>query len=290
MINTEARIVFFGFSDVGYRCLKYLWDQGCNVVAVFTHDTDAHETEWFETPESFAKKEFIDVFKPTTLKTEKWFRKIKYMKPDLILSCYYRNFIPEEIFSQAKFGAYNMHGSYLPTYRGRAPLNWAVINGEDYTGVSLHVMEKSFDTGDIVAQEKVTIAPDEYVGDIQPRVTEAALKVLEKALPSLTNGTPTLAPQDNSKASYFGRRTPEDGRIDFTKSAREVFNLIRGVSRPYPGAFTDITPNRTIIWRAKIGEGTNGAPPGEIASASPLKIACADKFIIAEEIEEAQKP
>ena len=150
MINTEARIVFFGFSDVGYRCLKYLWDQGCNVVAVFTHDTDAHETEWFETPESFAKKEFIDVFKPTTLKTEKWFRKIKYMKPDLILSCYYRNFIPEEIFSQAKFGAYNMHGSYLPTYRGRAPLNWAVINGEDYTGVSLHVMEKSFDTGDIV--------------------------------------------------------------------------------------------------------------------------------------------
>ena len=160
------------------------------------------------------------------------------MKPDLILSLYYRNFIPEEIFSQAKLGAYNMHGSYLPTYRGRAPLNWSIINGESYCGVTLHTLEKKFDTGEIVEQEKVEFGPDEYVGDIQPRVSAAAVRVLEKALPSLLAGNPKTFKQDESKASYFGKRTPEDGRIDFTKTAREVFNLIRGVSKPFPGALS----------------------------------------------------
>lgn len=119
-MENKPRILFFGFSDVGYKCLKLLLDKGCDVIGVFTHDTDPHEAHWFKTPESLAKENFIRVFKPTTLKTEKWFRKVKYMKPDLILSLYYRNFIPEEIFSLAKLGAYNMHGSYLPSYRGRA--------------------------------------------------------------------------------------------------------------------------------------------------------------------------
>lgn len=122
MENKDKKILFFGFSDVGYRCLKYMLDEGYNVIGVFTHDTDPHEAHWFKTPESLAKENFIPVFKPETLKTEKWYRKVKYMQPDLILSLYYRNIIPEEIFSQAKLGAYNMHGSYLPAYRGRARL------------------------------------------------------------------------------------------------------------------------------------------------------------------------
>ena len=128
-MENRPRILFFGFSDVGYRCLKLLLDKGCDVIGVFTHDADPHEAHWFQTPESLAKENFIRVFKPDTLKTEKWFRKVRYMKPDLILSLYYRNFIPEEIFSLARLGAYNMHGSYLPAYRGRAPLNWSIING-----------------------------------------------------------------------------------------------------------------------------------------------------------------
>jgi len=286
MENNDARIIFFGFSDVGYKCLKMLLDKGCNVVAVFTHDTDAGEAHWFESPETLAKENFIPVFKPTTLKTDKWARKVKYLKPDLILSLYYRNIIPENIFECAKkLGAYNMHGSYLPTYRGRAPLNWSIINGENYCGASLHVLEKHFDTGAIVEQEKVEFSEDEYVGDIQPRVSAAAVRVLEKALPSILSGSPKLTNQDASHATYFGKRTPEDGRIDFTKTAREVFNLIRGVSHPFPGAFTDIDGKRVKIWRAKIGENTNGAKAGNIVKDSPLTIACADKFI---EIEESQ--
>lgn len=273
-MENRPRILFFGFSDVGYRCLKLLLDKGCDVIGVFTHDADPHEAHWFQTPESLAKENFIRVFKPDTLKTEKWFRKVRYMKPDLILSLYYRNFIPEEIFSLARLGAYNMHGSYLPAYRGRAPLNWSIINGEDHCGVTLHTIEKKFDAGEIVDREKVAFGPDEYVGDIQPRVSAAAVRVLERALPSLLAGNPKLEKQDESKASYFGKRTPEDGRIDFSKSAREVFNLVRGVSRPFPGAFAEIGGRRYTIWRAKPLEDFKGGRAGEIVSREPFIIAC----------------
>ena len=284
MRNKDKKILFFGFSDLGYQCLKYLIDEEYYVVGVFTHDTDPHENQWFETAESIAKENFIPVFKPSTLKTEKWFRKVKYMQPDLILSVYYRNIIPEEIFSQAKYGAYNMHGSYLPTYRGRAPLNWAIINGESHSGVSLHVLEKKFDTGAIVDQEKVEFTENEYVGDIQPRITQAGVNVFVRSLEKLLDGNPTLTPQDESNATYFGKRTPEDGRIDFNKSAKEVFNLVRALSKPYPGAFANINGNNTVIWRAKIGDDTT-LPAGTVVSKNPLTIACADKLIIAEEFE-----
>ena len=286
-MENKPRILFFGFSDVGYKCLKLLLDKGCDVIGVFTHDTDPHEAHWFKTPESLAKENFIRVFKPTTLKTEKWFRKVKYMKPDLILSLYYRNFIPEEIFSLAKLGAYNMHGSYLPSYRGRAPLNWSIINGEDHCGVTLHTIEKKFDTGEIVEQEKVDFGPDEYVGDIQPRVAAAAVRVLEKALPSLLAGNPNKTPQDESKASYFGKRTPEDGRIDFSKSAREVFNRIRGVSKPFPGAFAEIGGRRYTIWRARPLEDFKGGRAGEIVSREPFIIACGKGALEVSECDES---
>lgn len=286
-MENRPRILFFGFSDVGYRCLKLLLDKGCDVIGVFTHDADPHEAHWFQTPESLAKENFIRVFKPDTLKTEKWFRKVRYMKPDLILSLYYRNFIPEEIFSLARLGAYNMHGSYLPAYRGRAPLNWSIINGEDHCGVTLHTIEKKFDAGEIVDREKVTFGPDEYVGDIQPRVSAAAVRVLERALPSLLAGNPKLEKQDESKASYFGKRTPEDGRIDFSKSAREVFNLVRGVSRPFPGAFAEIGGRRYTIWRAKPLEDFKGGRAGEIVSREPFIIACGKGALEVSECDES---
>ena len=285
MRNKDKKILFFGFSDIGYQCLKYLIDEEYYVIGVFTHDTDPHEKQWFKTAESLAKENFIPVFKPSTLKTEKWYRKVKYMQPDLILSLYYRNIIPEEIFSQAKFGAYNMHGSYLPTYRGRAPLNWAIINGENYSGVSLHVLEKTFDTGAIVDQEKVEFTEDEYVADIQPRITDAGVKLFKRSLEKLLDGNPQTTPQDENNATYFGKRTPEDGRIDFNKSAKDVYNLIRALSKPFPGAFAQINGKDTIIWRAKIGDETN-LPAGTIANTSPLTIACSDKLIVAEEYEE----
>lgn len=288
------RVVFFGFSDVGYNCLKLLIERGCNVVAVFTHDTDAHENQWFETAESLAQKNGIPVYKPKSLKGDEWEQVMKELNPDLLLSLYYRNFIPPKIFKQAKLGAYNMHGSYLPRYRGRAPLNWSIINGESYCGVTLHVLEEGFDTGDIVDQEKVEIAADEYVGDVTPRITKAAIDVLSRSLESLVSGSPKLFKQDLSKVTYFGKRTPEMGRIDFNKTAREVFNLVRGVSKPFPGAFFDDGSKRITIWRGfvsdKLENAQTGKICGKILSKNPLRIACADAVFEVKEYEEKQMP
>ncbi len=289
-MQVKPRVLFFGFSDVGYKCLKLLLERGCDVVAVFTHDTDPHENQWFESAESLAKQNNIPVYKPKSLKAKEWEDLAKELKPDLILSLYYRNFIPPSIFKLAKLGAYNMHGSYLPAYRGRAPLNWSIINGEDHCGVSLHVLEEGFDTGDIVDQEKVQIAPDEYVGDVTPRITKAAVEVLGRSLDSLLSGNPKLKKQDLSKASYFGKRTPEMGRIDFTKSAREVFNLVRAVSRPFPGAFFDSDGKRIVVWRGHIAEKLDckdkGKICGKILSKGPLKIACSDAIFEADDFDE----
>ena len=148
-------------------------------------------------------------------------------------------------------------------------------------------MKKKFDTGEIVEQEKVDFGPDEYVGDIQPRVAAAAVRVLEKALPSLLAGNPNKTPQDESKASYFGKRAPEDGRIDFSKSAREVFNLIRGVSRPFPGAFAEIGGRRYTIWRARPLEDFKGGRAGEIVSREPFIIACGKGALEVSECDES---
>jgi len=250
-LAAKKRILFFGFSDVGYKCLKLLLeDRRVQVIGVFTHDTDPHEKQWFETPEALAKSRGIAVYKPQSLKGEEWAKLVTGLAPDIILSLFYRNFIPPQIFGSARLGAYNMHGSYLPTYRGRAPLNWAIINGENYGGVSLHVLEKSFDTGDIVGQKKVRFGKREYAGAIQPRITAAAQSVLKRALPSLLKGSPRLKKQDDSKATYFGKRTPEDGRLDFSKPAKDVFNMVRALGKPFPGAFTDAFGRRLIIWQA----------------------------------------
>ncbi len=281
----KKKIVFFGFSEVGYDCLKLLLENPlCQVCAVFTHDTDPHEKQWFKTCEELAKQNNIPVYKPLSLKDGAYDDIVKNIAPDLILSLYYRNFIPESIFSRAKLGAYNMHGSYLPRYRGRAPLNWSIINGESYCGVSLHTIEKGFDTGLIADQEKVFIGPNEYVGDVVGRVADAAVLVLKRTLPSLLDGTVKLTPQDESLATYFGKRKPADGLIDFNKTAREVFNLIRGVSRPFPGAFTYVDGKKLVIWKAEITE-KHGENAGVLISENPYVFACKDAAIKATDFE-----
>lgn len=294
MGKRDARIIFFGFGDVGYKCLKFMLENGYNVVAVFTHDRDAHEADWFATPESLAKQYGIPVYKPKTLKDAVWAQTVKELSPDLILSLYYRNRIPEEIFRQARLGAYNLHGSYLPSYKGRAPLNWAIINGENYTGVSLHVLEKDFDTGDIVARKKVDILPDEYVGDVQPKVSAAAVEMFSETLPKLIDSTAKRISQSSiaEKSSYFGKRTPEDSRIDFSKSAKDIRNLIRAVSRPFNGAFFDLCQRRYRIWRAGIAPKTEDLPAGQIRSIGKNEIvfAAKDAYLVSTDFEITDLP
>jgi methionyl-tRNA formyltransferase len=273
------RVLFFGYSEVGYATLELLLARGVTVTGVFTHTDDGQETQWFRSVPKLAAERGLPVFTPDSLKDPAWVDKIRALRPDLILSMYYRNMIPTRLLDLAPLGAFNMHGSYLPRYRGRAPLNWAIIHGEDHTGVSLHVMVKEADAGDLVDQEKIPIGPEEPVTTVLPRIREAAVSVLSRQLDALLAGRAPRTPQNHALATYFGKRTPEDGRLDWNRPTREVFNLIRAVTRPFPGAFTEVSRGgesyRLVVWwgEAMVGSSPD-ALPGTVAKLNPLTISC----------------
>jgi len=232
-----VQAVVFGYHDVGVRCLRVLLDAGVAVPLVVTHRDAPDERIWFGSVAQLAQSRGIE-----TLLSEDMDRlreRIRAISPEFIFSFYYRRMLPPEVLALARKGAFNMHGSLLPKYRGRAPVNWAILMGESETGATLHEMVAKPDAGRIVDQERVPIGPDETAAEVLAKVGDAAETVLERSLPHLLAGTASLKKQDLSKGSYFGARRPEDGRIDWSKSALEIHNLVRAVAPPYPGAFTD---------------------------------------------------
>ena len=239
-----AKAVVFGYHDVGVRCLGALLDARVEVPLVVTHRDDPQERIWFASVAELARRRGVE----TVLDPEpgELLKRLRAIAPDFIFSFYYRRMLPPEVLAQAKRGAYNMHGSLLPKYRGRAPVNWAVLHGETETGATLHEMVAKPDAGRIVEQQAVPIGPDDLAVDVFRRVTDAAEIVMRRSIGPLLAGTPTLRPNELARGSYYAGRRPEDGRIDWGKSAREIHNLVRAVAPPYPGAFCDrLKVNRT---------------------------------------------
>jgi len=278
-MTDRPRILFFGYSEVGYECLSLLLERGHSVVALFTHEDNPNEKIWFKTPALAARARGIPIFTPPKIGTPEWIERIAALKPDLILSVYYRNMISTRILDLAPLGAFNMHGSLLPKYRGRAPINWAVLRGEPRIGMTLHRMVRAPDAGAVVDSEGVDIGPRDTAGDAFRKVLPCARAVLSRQIDALLAGTAKETPQDESQATYFSGRTPEDGRIAWRETSAQIFNLIRAVTDPYPGAFTDIGGARLVIWWAEIDSppvrGRYGTP-GEILSVSPLVVATGD--------------
>jgi methionyl-tRNA formyltransferase len=268
----EPAVVVFAYHDVGYVCLDELIRRGARVLALVTHEDDPQEQRWFRSVAELAARHHVPVYKPASVNNEEWLLRIRALRPDIIFSFYYRHLIPETILRIPRLGAFNLHGSLLPKFRGRVPINWAIIKGETQTGVTLHHMVARPDAGDIVDQEAVAIGPDETAREVFDKVTAAARRVLARQWDHIRSGKAPRSPQDNSQASYFGGRRPEDGRIDWTRSAREIFNLVRAVTHPYPGAFTELDGRRLFIWWAVPREG-GGGQPGEVISTAPLRIA-----------------
>ena len=272
---SPPRILFFGYSEVGYTCLDLLLGRGDNVIGLITHEDHPDEKIWFKTPAIAAKEHGIPVYTPESVNTPEWIAKIAAMQPDLILSVYYRHMIGQPILDLPPLGAYNMHGSLLPKYRGRAPINWAVLHGETRIGMTLHRMVKRADAGAIVDQEGVEISPLDSAEHAFRKVMPCARTVLARQINDLLTGSVIETPQDESQATYFGGRTPEDGRIDWSRSSTEIFNLIRAVTDPYPGAFTDHGGARLMVWWAAPAPSQSG-PPGKILSLEPLVVATGD--------------
>ncbi len=271
-MSDRPPILIFAYHNVGFECFGVLARRRENIVAVITHEDNPKEEIWFKSVAGVARRLGIPVYTPESVNTPEWTGRIRQMAPDIIFSFYYRNMIKEDILKIPRLGAFNIHGSLLPKYRGRVPVNWAVLHGETETGATLHHMVKRADSGDIVDQEAVPIGPDDTAFDVFNKVTMAARYVLERQIDAILAGRAPRIPQDESKATYFGGRKPEDGRIDWTQSSESIYNLIRAVTHPYPGAFTETRGLRFFIWKAKPlnrGEGR----PGEVLSTAPLRIA-----------------
>jgi methionyl-tRNA formyltransferase len=228
-----AKAVVFGYGDIGVRGLATLLESGLEVPLVVTHTDDPNETRWYASLFDFARARSLRVLADPPIDN------LDVGEPDLIFSFYYRSMLPMPLLRRARLGAFNMHGSLLPKFRGRAPLNWAIVKGERETGVTLHEMVEKPDAGRIVDQEAVPIGPDDTAVEVFHRMTRAAEKVLKRSLPAIVKGAVQFKPNDLSRGSYYGRRRPDDGRIDWTKSAQEIHNLVRAVAPPFPGAFCD---------------------------------------------------
>ena len=271
-MRKRPAILVFAYHNVGYECLDALITAGENVICVITHEDDQREEIWFRSVAELARQHGIPVYTPESVNTSGWKARIRAMAPDIIFSFYYRNMISEEILDVPRLGAFNMHGSLLPKYRGRVPINWAILHGEKETGVTLHHMVKRADAGDIVDQEAVPIGPEDTAFDVFNKVTVAARNVLERRLDAIKAGTAPRTKQDDSQATTFGGRKPEDGRIDWTESSERIYNLIRAVTHPFPGAFTEVNGTRLFIWEAKpLGRGVGR--PGTVLSIEPLRVA-----------------
>ncbi len=249
---SSPRIVVFAYSDVGHACLNYLIESRANIVCVYTHQDNPWEKLWFPSVAKLARAHSIPIRIAENLQDKKEAEFLASLSPELMFSFYYRNMIPQTVLNLPRLGAYNMHGSYLPKYRGRAPVNWAVLNGETQTGATLHVMVKKPDAGDIVDQQAVAIGPDDTAAEVQERVTKAAVAVLSRQIDNLKAGRAPRTPQNQSEASYFGRRRPEDGEIDWDWPAARIHNLVRAVTHPYPGAFGKISSEKISIWKTRL--------------------------------------
>jgi methionyl-tRNA formyltransferase len=230
--------VVFAYHNVGYRCLSVLLAHGVEVPLVVTHRDNPKETIWFDSVAELAALHGIPVITPDNPNTPEVVEQIRALQPDFFFSFYYREMLKRELLEIPKQGALNMHGSLLPKYRGRVPVNWAIIHGEMETGATLHYMTEKPDNGDIVAQQAVPILPNDTALQVFQKVTVAAEIALNGVLPALLAGKAQAVKQDLSKGAYFGGRKAEDGVIDWSQSAQQIHNLVRAVAPPYPGATT----------------------------------------------------
>ncbi len=268
------KTVVFAYHNMGCVGIEKLIQHGYEITAVFTHTDDPGENIFFDSVARLAAEHDIPVYAPENVNHPLWVEQIRQLSPDVIFSFYYRHLLCQELLDISPHGAMNLHGSLLPLYRGRAPVNWVLINGESETGVTLHYMISRADAGDIIAQEKLSIEHADTALTLNNKLSALAANLLDQALVDIKAGKSGRITQQEALATTFGKRTPADGEISWNGSAAEVYNLVRAVTQPYPGAFTFTGDRKIIIWSATVIAETAAVRAGTITSDSPLTIAC----------------
>jgi len=269
------RIGFFGYSEVGYTCLEKLIQMGEDVVFVVTHRDQKDERIWFRSVSDLAHRNLIPVLKPENILDKRFTARISSFKPDVVLSVYFRNIFGRELLTIPPSGCINLHGSLLPSHRGRAPVNWAIIHGEKETGITLHYMTEKVDAGSIIMQKKIAIESTDTGFSLTKKIASEGAELLRKCIDILHREKPKATPQDESKASYFGKRTPEMGRIDWKWNAETIYNYVRSLTDPFPGAYFMLRERKCVILRGEISECVQSAD-----AQSEWKIASKDEAML----------
>lgn len=278
-----ASAVVFAYHDIGVRCLDALLELGIEVRLVVTHHNDVSELVWFGSVAELARRNGIPVIIPDEVNVEEVITQVSRCKPDFIFSFYYRQMLGPRLLEIPARGAFNVHGSLLPRYRGRVPVNWAILHGEKETGVSLHRMEIKPDAGNLLAQRAVPILKNDTAFDVFQKLKCAAEMMLLETVPEMLAGRASETPLDLDKGSYFSGRRPEDGKIDWRLPARDIHNLIRAVAPPYPGAFFETGQHHVeVLGSYDRGEKARFREPCIYAESGHFQADCSDgkRFMI----------
>lgn len=242
-------ILFMGGHELGAKTLEHLINNNVNVVGVVVSKND---NDWYRGVDEIAYKFNLNLYEEKNINDQNFLNKIKSLNLDLIVCVNFDQILKKDIINLPTIGCINTHASLLPKYRGRAPLNWAMINGEKYSGVTVHFIDEGIDTGDILLQEKIKIDEDYYISDLLNKVKNIYPKIVLNAIRTLESRNLNLIKPDLSKGFYVNKRSKDDGKIDFSKPSKDIMNFIKAISKPYPGAFLYNNNKKIIIWRARL--------------------------------------
>jgi methionyl-tRNA formyltransferase len=275
------RVAFFGNHTVGVRALEAIAASD-EVVGVVCHPPDREDGVRYESVHDFACSRGWKTLRGKG-RDDSVYEFVGKVRPDLLWITDHRYLIPPQLINAASQGGVNLHPSLLPKYRGRAPVNWAILQGESELGSTAHFVDEGMDSGDVIAQKRYTLSPEQDVGDALNLLCPLYSQVTREVLQSFHRGQVPRTPQDHSQATVFPRRTPEDGLIDWKKPAREVWNLVRAVAVPYPGAFSFVAGEKLVVWKAR--PATMADPrgvPGEILeiAAGDVTVRCGDTALL----------
>jgi methionyl-tRNA formyltransferase len=252
-MKQRLRIVFVACVEEGKECLKEILELGGNVVAIFTFtDEIARKTSGAVSFEDISQNYNIPLYKVKNTNTPEAVKLLRELNPDVIFVIGWTRLVSNEVLDIPRFGCIGMHASLLPKYRGRAPVNWALIHNETQSGNTTILLDAGVDTGRILAQREFPISLSDTCQTVYHKVAEAGRSMLGELLPKLENGILEPLQQNDNEASVMPKRRPEDGIIDWNKSALELFNWIRALTHPYPGAFTSFSNKKLFIWEARI--------------------------------------
>jgi len=271
------RIVFMGTPDFAVPCLDALVNNGYNIVGVVTQPDKpvGRKQSELKAPavkEAALKHGIKTILQPEKIKTSEFLESLSKLKPDLIVTAAYGRILPKTVLDLPEYGCINVHASLLPKYRGAAPIQWALINGDEKTGITTMFMDEGMDTGDILLTKEIAIEPDMNSQELFDRLKELGAETLLETLKALECGTLKRIPQDHTRAVYAPMITKETGLIDWNKSAREIHNLVRGVN-PWPGAYTFYKSKRMKVWKTQVLDSSTAIAPENAADADFLKIA-----------------